>query len=415
MWKGTLKNGQLDGTIFCYYRGQLLLEADYVNNMKHGRFKEYRNGILNECGFYIDGYRAGIVSNQFLMDQKQYQNGKLVYQQVEEHGYHYIVNANGEEVQELSAYRITSDNNGVFWFQPEGYSLQCKNGFNCLKYISYPDPESKDITVEVNDRMFDTKESMTVLSTVDGMDECLYMGRYYDSFTNGYSKDGPGIEFFQDFTSNSRINLNATFHNNRVVSKGQFVRYDSQICVCNAEWDQDGLQSIVLFDEDGNVKYHGKYYDWEAPLRVKRLDDLSICLPYYVSSIYISNVSSKLPVVDFSRFILARLIMIGKQCFLDAKKLICFHMPNLKCLIIGSGCFNKYVTTNNDIYRLPAYKNDHICTIAYCDSLEVVRIGVNCFSAFSSLVLKSKISVGFYKHRQSSLEGIIYWKNHRFL
>ena len=388
VWKGTIKNGALNGTIQCYCNGQLVMEAEYHNNKKNGKYKDYQNGRLSENGYFVDGKRCGIMSDPYLMIQKQYENDREVYTQVEENGYRYIVGMNEGSVQEMSAYRITSDK-GVLWFQPEGYSYQNWNGFRCLKYISYPDPSNSDIKEELNDRMLETANSMTVFSTVQGIDECLYMGQYCDSFPDGYPKDGRGTEYYQDFTSNYRINLNAIFHNNRIVSKGQFVYSDTQICVCKAEWDQDGIRTIVLFDRNGDVKYHGEYRQWEAPLRVNNLDDLSNCLPYYVSSIFISNVSTSLKIVDFSRFILAHLIMIGKNCFLDAEELICFHMPNLKTLIIGSGSFSNIVQYGSDVYRFPSRKADRRCIIAYCDLLEIVRIGANCFSAFNQLVMQS--------------------------
>lgn len=388
VWKGTIKNGALHGTVRCYCNGLLVMEAEYRNNKKNGRYKDYQNGRLNEYGYFTDGKRCGVMSNPYLMVQKQYEDDKEVYTQVEENNSRYIVRRDENNVQEMSAYRITSDR-GVLWFQPEGYCFQNQNGFSCLKYISYPDPSNSDVREEWSDRMLETADSMTVLSTVQGMNECLYMGQYCDSFADGYPKDGRGTEFYQDFTNNYRINLNAIFHNNRVVSKGQFVLHDTQICICNAEWDQDGMRSIILYDENGDVKYHGEYRQWDAPLRVKNLDDLSNCLPYHVSSIYISDIPTSLVIVDFSRFVLARLIMIGKNCFMDAKELVCFHMPNLKTLIVGSGSFSNIVKNGNEVCRFPSRKADRLCIIAYCDMLEIVRIGVNCFSAFNKLVVQS--------------------------
>ena len=381
--------GKLHGVIKCYHDGKLLMVAQYQNNMKHGRFKDYRNGKLKETGFFIEGRRCGIVSYPLSMIQKQFYEGKEVYTQVEENGYRYIVKMNGDELLESSSYGITSDMNGVLWYRPEGYSLKKAQGFSCLRYIVYPDPTNSTKKVEMNERMLETKDSMSVFSTVEGIEKCLYMGQYIDSFVDGYPKDGRGIEIFQDFTNNYRISLNATFHNNRIVSKGQFVRDDTQMCICNAEWDDDGIRSFVLFDMNGDVKYHGDFKHWDAPLRVNNLKDLANCFPYYVSNIYISNVSTSLVTVDFSRFVFARLIMIGKNCFMDAQKLICFHMPNLKSLIIGSGSFSKIALDCEEVAYFSSRKIDRTCIIAYCDMLEIVRIGVNCFSSFNQLVLKS--------------------------
>ena len=40
VWKGTIKNGALNGTIQCYCNGQLVMEAEYHNNKKNGKYKD---------------------------------------------------------------------------------------------------------------------------------------------------------------------------------------------------------------------------------------------------------------------------------------------------------------------------------------------------------------------------------------
>lgn len=364
------------------------MEAEYVNNEKCGRFTEYQNGKEIQSGFNWFGKKCGIASIPDSFQQVEYCDDRVVYEQKQNNGSYIIRKENGECV-ESSAYMIQSDANGVMYYKPEGYSVQYKDGVNVLNYITLgPSKSESDQSVTI-ERMLYGSYHMNVFSTIDEVVRPLYSGHFYNSFEDGFPRDGRGTEFFQDFSGNNRVSLDAVFENDRVASKGQFIADETDLCICNAEWDKDGIKRMTLFEKDGEIVYNGTYKDWHAALRVSQLSQLDLCIPYLVSEIYITSISDSVEVVDFSRFILARLIVIGKGCFTSAKKLVCFHMPCLRTLAIDSGSFNQAKKMEGNVNRFPEQANERrSCIIAYCDMLEVVKIAPVCFDSFTDLVVK---------------------------
>ena len=369
------------------------MEAEYLNNEKCGRFTEYQSGKEIQSGFNRFGKKCGIATIPDSFQQVEYCDDRVVYEQKQNSGSYIIRKENGECV-ESSAYMIQSDANGIMHYKSEGYSVQHKGGISVLNYITLgPSKDESDQSVVVERTMYGSYY-MNVFSLIDDVVRPLYSGHFYNSFEHGFPRDGRGTEFFQDLEGSSRISLDAMFENDRVASKGQFIVDETDLCICNAEWDEDGIKRITLFEKDGEVVYNGAYSDWHAVLKASQLNQLNHCIPYLVSEIYITSISDSVEVVDFSRFILARLIVIGKGCFASAKKFVCFHMPCLKTLVIDSGSFNQTKKMEGNVSRFPEQANERkSCIIAYCDMLEVVKIASVCFDSFTHLVVKRSFIV----------------------
>ena len=130
-------------------------------------------------------------------------------------------------------------------------------------------------------------------------------------------------------------------------------------------------------------------------------------LPYTLSDIIIeSNVMNTTKFVDFSPYVLARTIVIRNHCFAGVEQFSCFHLPNLKVLKIEDDSFN------SSSPGIPIQdQKQRVCIIAYCDSLEKVEIGTNCFNWFSQLIVKGHILQDRFICRESAIAVVRSWPN----
>lgn len=380
-------NGSVNGDVSCYHGGELVLMVHLVNNEKHGEYSQYECGELVLNGYYYHGIQSGIATKIDLESKRiyeiQYVDGEVKYELLDDNGEQTLIRREDGMVINQSCYLVHNFNNFP-QFCEEGYSLKIENGRSTLYYITQTLTNDNLVETRTIERSTD-RSQMSVHGEAGQYDGTLYEGEYDEAFTSGLSRCGEGVEFFYHSDGNMHdYKLYASFENDRPKGKGQYVDSDS-LCVCNGTWDENGLNTITLFRDEEAI-YRGLYSDWKSVYRIDRTLESFDVLPYTVSDITVeSGVDIQSEVLNFSSFILARTIHIGKRCFAHVKDFYCFHMPNLKSLEIESDSFSK------ELNAVPEDDGENrSCIIAYCDSLETICIGTNCFSHYNNLTLKSR-------------------------
>ena len=356
-------------------------------NEKHGEYTQYEHGELVQFGYFYYGVQCGIATK---IDRKnnrtynvQYMDGRVEYELLNDDGENTLVRKDGDKIIEQGCYLI-HNLRSIPEYSPEGYYLITNKGVSTLFYITQTlgakgFTESQEIKRVLKD------STMKVYAVIGSEQMCIYEGSFDDSFVDRYPRNGQGEEQYNGiWNKDYSFSLFGTFKFDAPYRRGQFIDNSTGLCFCNGEWDEQNLVNITLFNKEGEPLYRGKYEDWERVLHVNDYAALLQTLPYTLSDIVIEpNVTISLKVVDLSSYVMARTILIRNNCFTNVEQFSCFHLPNLKSLIIENDSFNSSAP------GLPI--QDHVqrtCIISYCDSLETVVIGSNCFNWFSQLIVK---------------------------
>ena len=387
VWTGEVSEGKLNGVVSCYQNGELAMRMHMRFNERHGEYEQYEHGDLVFCGYFYHGIQYGIATK---IDKKnnrtynvQYVDGNVEYELLNDDEENTLVRKNGDKIIEQSCYLIHNFRS-IPEFCPEGYSVQINPDGFTLSYVTQT--KEKDGFIESREIKRVMKNNvMKIFASLDSEQVCIYEGGFDNSFVDCYPRKGEGEERFECLWNKDRsFSLLGSFKFDKPLGKGQFIDNASMLCFCNGEWDENGLGNITLFDEQGNPIYRGEYDSWELLQQVNDYSAFLNVLPYTLSDIVIEpNVTTSLKAVDLSPYVLARTILIRNHCFENVEQFSCFHLPNLKSLEIQSDSFN------SGSPGLPVLdKQQRVCIIAYCDALERVVIGSNCFNWFSQLIVK---------------------------
>ena len=410
VWTGEVKEGKLNGVVCCYQNGELVMRIHMQNNEKHGEYFQYEHGEVVLYGYFYNGVQCGIATK---IDKKnnrtynvQYMDGVVEYELLNDDGENTLVRKDGDKVIERGCYLI-HNLRSIPEYCPEGYSLQIDSDEFTLSYVTQTIGEN-GFTESREIKRVMKGPVMRIYAALNSEQVCIYEGSFDDSFVDRYPRNDQGEEHFECiFDKRWSFSLYGSFKFDRPFRKGQFIDNATKLCFCNAEWDEHSLANITLFNDQGIPVWRGRYEDWEHLQHVNDYSQLLNTLPYTLSDIIIeSNVMNTTKFVDLSPYVLTRTIVIRNHCFAGVEQFSCFHLPNLKVLKIENDSFNS---------SSPGFpiqdKKQRVCIIAYCDSLERVEIGTNCFNWFSQLIVKGHILQDRFICRESAIAVVRSWPN----
>lgn len=411
---GQINAEGLQGEITAFFDGEVIMKVTYENNQKHGKCIIYRNRKAVFNGVYVHGVRYGQAEE---MDP---QTNRVVLVEYDRYGNKMFEISNDEGVRKIKhlsngivdgegSYRIASHGDSIH-FVPEGYYC-FKNGDKCT-LLYYPLSTGTTIIDGPPLRENDS-DYLTVFSYPTKDQQVIYesiidaIASSDDSFRSAdmqmqRSKSGTEL-FYTSVTAKEpflalycecakdTINGEAQFIECAKDANGEAQFEQGCICVCNAEFEDNVMNEVTMFNHQFEITYEGMLANWSHVVRVNATTPLDSLQYNEVGElIFADNLLLKSDVLDVSRFVFVRKIVVGKFSFSDVKRVYFWHLPVLESITIDDGSFcarrtagNEYVGT---VSTLPEKKEeDSVLYIGCCNLLKEVSIGVNCFTEYSNL------------------------------
>lgn len=401
--EGKVDENGLQGQVKTFIDGELLMDATYLNNIKNGPCKIYKNRHIIFNGYYENGKPIGIAT-EYDLERKQdhlveYDNlGHPIFRLADYDGSYYLLKGQEDYYSGCSCYSI-SESDGIRYFKEEGYFWQRNEHDSEFSYKRYDDDEKyvlRSISNETN--------NMTIYSEIPYLNEHMnmelkpivcYEGEYEDSFPKGFPRCGEGNEIYiQPSTNHLVYTCKAMYNDDKIIEDFQFVD-ENELVVCNAQVDKKKDCIITLFDpqHEYEMVYHGKLDQWNASFTLSSSQDLNTLSCLNVSSLDIADFYGKeMEIIDFSHLPFLQSIHIGSNCFPHATSVYFYHLPFLQSITIDNNCFTSStlsIMNSKSLCMLPdETKKESFLCIKQNNSLTEISIGNHCFAAFSHVFIE---------------------------
>lgn len=399
---GQMNASGLQGEITTFFDGEIIMKVTYENNEKHGKCVIYRDRTVVFNGTYIHGVRYGQAEEMDpLTKQTVYAEydgfGNKQYEISNDEGVRKIKHLSNGVVDGEGSYRIASHGDSIH-FVPEGYYCSKENDKYTLVYYPLSTSTTNPPALPLRENDCDY---LTIFSYPTSRQQVLYEavldaepqhseGFYAPALEMQRSKGGKELFYASVTAAEPFLALYCDCTKDTVNGEAQFIEADCT-CVCTAEFEDNVVSEITMFDREFETTFEGLFSDWSRVVRVNATRPLDALAYTEVSELIIAdNLLLKAEVFDVSRFVFVRRIVVGKFSFGDVKRAYFWHLPMLESIVVDDGAFcarrtagNEYVGTVSTLPEEAA--EGSVLYIGCCNQLKEVTIGTNCFTEFTTL------------------------------
>ena len=416
--KGMCTAETLNGEVSVYMRGEKIMSCTYHNNVRHGTYVEFTNGVVTTKVEYSNGHESSIkqifdpATGSLIQDDgmnRKVSRGKIMHCRTQ-HGNHVIaeggasIRSNGGKNRiQYESFFSREDESGQYfnlYFIPSDFSSEVTSSAD---FTNPSDGENCLLLRRIN-RVSNRMEVFCKIPGNPQFEEKIYEGRFNPEYKTKYAREGHGKEFFTN-----GIQLVGNYKNDQVDGYANFVDSNGR-CFCHSFWDCGRIKEVTFFSPSGSVFEQYAIDDWN--------EVLSSCeggRNYFSNPSNAMNRNKKMPIeytaidfrtenscnkfygnsgiIDFSPFLFVRRIRLASAF---PKSLAAIHFVHLPCL--------EEIQLGKDLPKVDyaSYKHleepgqivpeadEQVLTIAYCNCLRKVVFGDDSCQYVTKLQLFGK-------------------------